>query len=346
MAKIIKFLKDIEITEGELILGSESFGTSAPTSEQLEENELFFVLATDCTAHTFVEVENPSHENLAQAACCISPALYYKLCSKCGEASTTETYEYGSYDEYKHRNVSYVNATCTEYGHWRCDDCKNTTDIVDTDRPTGHMCYVNSKLYGYNSSTYWSSAAESLANSGTDSFNNYIITATFTCDAANCDYNPTIDFTYSSAFNQSGVTYHCFYDKDNASTAVAIIYDVSESEHCVTINYYDQKIASYSDLQLARSFGAEEVYTSHYKIGDSGENYCAVCGHYFGTPSTGQQTPQVHPCIANNHTLSYTSCNDGAYHSVYCTPCSKPIGTASCTRTSDNTCKLCGGTMT
>ena len=43
MAKIIKFITDLELTDGKLILGDESYGTAIPEANQLEENELFFM---------------------------------------------------------------------------------------------------------------------------------------------------------------------------------------------------------------------------------------------------------------------------------------------------------------
>lgn len=83
--------------------------------------------------HKF-ENETAEEKYLKSAANCDGPAVYFKSCSICGEASETETFTYGEKLEHQYKDVV-TDPTCTDEGYTThtCELCGNSYVDSKTD---------------------------------------------------------------------------------------------------------------------------------------------------------------------------------------------------------------------
>lgn len=78
-------------------------------------------------AHQYVE--KVADEYLKSAATCVSKAVYYKSCVVCGQASDTETFEYGELSEHSYDTTSWKS---DKTGHWHaCTVCSDKIDFAE-----------------------------------------------------------------------------------------------------------------------------------------------------------------------------------------------------------------------
>jgi hypothetical protein len=229
MAKIIKFLKDLELVEGELILGSESFGTSVPTAEQLEENELFFVLATECAhADTYYE-PTPYLEN------------HLEICRDCGQIIS----------EADHQLSINKDSYTSNYHYYDCSVCGATRVVDESHTMSGNSCTECNFVAGCGDALmehdYWSDNA-AVVNSDITEITYLDIpsgarfgppstfTTTFTCDQ--CGKQTVVTFNNPSSYSDSSYGSHAYrYNTSSDADLCAILSYEPLEDH-----YFDHNI--------------------------------------------------------------------------------------------------------
>ena len=146
----VDFNESDRITDGKLITFKIGMADTASFTETITVNVQITAggqkyNAVSDTANVFLihdhvyTIEKVEAKYLKSEATCTEPAKYYKSCSICGEASTTETFSSGNALGHNYKSTI-VTPTCTEQGYTehvcsRCDDTykDNYTDALNHD---------------------------------------------------------------------------------------------------------------------------------------------------------------------------------------------------------------------
>lgn len=74
-------------------------------------------------------IEKVADEYLKAPATCVSKAVYFKSCSVCGQASNTETFEYGEFADHNYDTTTWKS---DKTGHWHaCTVCGDKLDFAE-----------------------------------------------------------------------------------------------------------------------------------------------------------------------------------------------------------------------
>ena len=136
-----------------LVEGNEQYTTCDDCGEVISGSSIKLPLGN----HNFTESVQSKY--LLSAAQCNKKAVYYKSCSVCGVASTTDTFEYGEFDLNNHIGTTYIKnqkeATCYEEGYTGDIYCLGCNSKLSSGTVIGKNAHNPASVWSTDENYHW-----------------------------------------------------------------------------------------------------------------------------------------------------------------------------------------------